>query len=64
MGKLAFLFLLLAAAIAYDAITYDGAYSKSAWREIRAAGSDLETRIGRIGDGAGDQRADRRDVGL
>jgi hypothetical protein len=51
MGKLALLFLILAGAVAYDAIVYDGRYSKTAWAEIRAAGASIEDRVGRLGDG-------------
>ena len=47
MGKIAFLFLLLAIAIGYDAITHDGAYTKDAWAKVVTVGTDIAARVER-----------------
>jgi hypothetical protein len=48
--RLGFVFFLLAVAIGYDAIQYDGAYTKEAWRHVREAGTQISKQIDRTLD--------------
>lgn len=47
MGKIAFVMLLLAVAIGYDAITHDGAYTKDAWAKVVTVSTDIAARVER-----------------
>lgn len=64
MGKFAFLFLIAAAAIGYDAVAHDGAHTKTAWEKVREVGSDIGAKIENgIGDKSPEAPAQKAAVG-